>query len=206
MMKLSNSNIAKSVILVLITLCSITSTQAKNTYASVSSVAGSVVTLNAGHSGSFVVGEEAMIMQMKGASIMETNGATYGAVTDYNGAGTYQIATVLAVSPNDITLDINVDAYDVNANVQLISIPAADGSGDYTEDGSNTPPDWNGHTGGVYVINICGTYNLTGNLQTEGGGFRGGLTNETGDFYGALPQQWVASDVEDFAFGAFIKK
>ncbi|MCH7535030.1 MAG: hypothetical protein IH948_04690, partial [Bacteroidetes bacterium] len=126
--------------------------EGQNTYAEVTGVGGSVVTLAAGHAGTFVVGELAMIMQMKGASVSEGNNAGYGAVTGFNNAGTYAFATVLAVSATSVTLDINVDAYDVTSNVQLISIPPDDGSGNYVEDGSNEPPEWDGHTGGVYAM------------------------------------------------------
>ncbi|NQY09603.1 MAG: gliding motility-associated C-terminal domain-containing protein [Flavobacteriales bacterium] len=204
-----NSKVSTFIGIILILLF-FTSSQVKsqNTWASVQAVAGSVVTLNAGHAGNFIVGEQALIIQMKGATIVETNSPAYGGVTGYNGAGTFAFANVLAVNGDDITLDIGVDAYNVAANVQLVSVPG-DGAGDYVEDGTNLPMEWDGHKGGVYAINICGTYTLTGDLGIAasagggGGGFRGGLSNGVGDYYGALEQQFVALDLNDFDFGAF---
>ena len=183
-----------------------------NTYAAVTGVAGSVVTLKAGHSGAFVVGEQAMIMQMKGAVISENNDANYGLVTDDGGAGQYSFATVLAVNGDDITLDIQVNNFNAAGYIQLISIAADDGSGNYQEDGSGFPPPWDGFTGGVYAMAVCNDFVLTSDLgiptgitdtDNYGGGFRGGLTNGLGDFYGSFAQQWVAEDVDDFEFGAF---
>ena len=65
-----------------------------NTYASVQVIASTVVTLRASHSGVFEVGEQALIIQMKGATIVETNSPAYGGVTGYNGAGTFAFANV----------------------------------------------------------------------------------------------------------------
>ncbi|MCH7534452.1 MAG: T9SS type A sorting domain-containing protein [Bacteroidetes bacterium] len=177
---------------------------AQNTYAEVTGVAGNTVTLATGNSGTFVVGNQAMIMQMKGASVEEINNADYGSITNFNSAGTYAFGTVLVASATSVTLSIGVDAYDVNSNVQLISIPPDDGAGNYVEDGTNEPPLWDGYTGGVYAVNICGTYTLNGDLTSKGGGFRGGLTNPgNSNYYTPLVEQWVASDPQDFEFSAF---
>ncbi|NQY08031.1 MAG: T9SS type A sorting domain-containing protein [Flavobacteriales bacterium] len=203
-MKHLNSSIVSILAIALLIVFSFTTVKSQtNTYASVASVSGKVVSLNAGHSGTFIVGNQALIIQMKGASISETNNSDYGAVTAYNNAGAYEIATIEAINGDDITLCINVDAYDVNSNVQLISIAADDGSGNYQEDGSNTPPAWDGYTGGVYAMKVCGTYTLNGNLTSSGGGFRGGIPNGTGTYYGSLTQQWAATDVNDNDFSGF---
>jgi len=183
--------------------------EAQNTYAEVTGIAGTVVTLRPNHSGTFVVGDLAMVMQMKGVSVVEANNAAYGSVISFNEAGSWTIATVLAVTATTVTLDINVDKYDVNSNVQLISIPPDDGAGNYVEDGTNEPPPWDGYTGGVYVASVCGTYTLNGDLLNssvggKGGGFRGGFTNAADKvYYEPLIEQWVAFDTLDFLFSAF---
>ncbi|NQY11578.1 MAG: hypothetical protein HRT71_18930 [Flavobacteriales bacterium] len=188
---------------------------AQNTYAYVTGVSGNVVTTEVSYSlAGFVVGEKALIIQMKGASIYENNDAGYGAVTAYNEAGSYEFGTITAIGATSITLDISVNQYDVNASVQIISIPPDDGSGDYTEDGSNPPALWDGHTGGVYAVNVTGTYNLTGDIGVlhtdvagatfgKGGGFRGGPSNLSGHYYAVGAQQWVANDLLDTEFGSF---
>ncbi|NQY12055.1 MAG: SprB repeat-containing protein, partial [Flavobacteriales bacterium] len=173
-----------------------------NTYAPVVDATGSVVTLLAGHKGKFVVGEQALIMQMKGAEIIEENAAVYGRVKAYNAAGTYEFAIVTAIAGDVITLNISVDAYDVNSYVQLISVPG-DGLGGFTEDGTNEPLPFDGYSGGVYVVNVCGTYTLNGSLLSTGGGFRGGAINYEGNYYDVAAQQWVAKDLKDNVVGSF---
>ncbi|NQY08029.1 MAG: T9SS type A sorting domain-containing protein [Flavobacteriales bacterium] len=174
-----------------------------NTYAAVTGISGNVITLTVGHTGAFVVGEQALIIQMKGATITETNDASYGTITSTNGAGSYCFLSVTAVSANSVTVDLNVSGFDVNSNVQLISIAPDDGSGNFTENGGNEPPKWNGFTGGVYVMSVCGTYTLNASLLSNGGGFRGGLPSLSVNYYGSIAEQWVANDLEDYDVGAF---
>ncbi|NQY09102.1 MAG: hypothetical protein HRT71_06245, partial [Flavobacteriales bacterium] len=209
-MKGFHSRVLTALIGFVLLLSSASSVFSQNTYAYVTSVAGNVVTTGAGYSlAGFIVGDRAMIMQMKGANVFEKNEDGYGAITAYNQAGAYDVGFVTAVGANSVTLSINVDAYDINSNVQLISMPPDDGGGNYTEDGSNLPQEWDGYTGGVYAVSICGTYNLTGDLGltaengSEGGGFRGAPINLAGGYYGGFPRQWVAIDEFDVEFGSF---
>ncbi|NQY09176.1 MAG: hypothetical protein HRT71_06630, partial [Flavobacteriales bacterium] len=160
----------------------------------------------------FTVGEQALIIQMKGATVVETNGPGYGSVTNYGNAGTWEFATVLSVTATTVELDVDVSDYDITKNVQLVSVPPQ--AGDYVEDGSGIPQIYDGFVGGVYAISICGTYTLTGDLGFtdnnlfmpkfgQGGGFRGGGKNLAGDFLTSEPQQWMATDLFDADFGSF---
>jgi gliding motility-associated-like protein/uncharacterized repeat protein (TIGR01451 family) len=75
-------------------------------------------------SNTLAVGDLVMIYQAQGAIINGANTIDYGAVTNYNGSGRYEIFYVQAVSGNTITLDCN-SAYSFFAAqyVQLIRIP-----------------------------------------------------------------------------------
>jgi hypothetical protein len=71
-------------------------------------------------------GDLIMIIKMQGASINTANDATYGAITNYNGVGTYELKLVLATSSNTITLCDGVSTgFDVSSTerVQVVRIP-----------------------------------------------------------------------------------
>lgn len=69
-------------------------------------------------------GDLIMIYQAQGAIIDATNTMNYGSVTNYNGAGSYELAYVESVSGNTITLNCAVKlSYFAARYVQVIRIP-----------------------------------------------------------------------------------
>ncbi len=69
-------------------------------------------------------GDLIMIYQAQGAIINATNTMNYGSVTDYNGAGSYELAYVESVSGNTITLNCSIKlSYFAARYVQVIRIP-----------------------------------------------------------------------------------
>ncbi|WP_143155040.1 Ig-like domain-containing protein [Flavobacterium chilense] len=69
-------------------------------------------------------GDLIMLYQAQGAITNVTNTMNYGAVTNYNGAGSYELAYVKSVSGNVITLNCNTRlSYYAARYVQVIRIP-----------------------------------------------------------------------------------
>jgi len=131
-------------------------------------------------------GDKVLIIQMKGATIDETNSASFGTVTDYGSAGLYEINEVASKSGNTISLTNSLEnAYDTDGLVQVVRIPEYDQA---QVTGTLTAQPWNGTTGGVLIF-FANTVDLSANITTEGQGFRGGQLNSNNnsenltDFY-----------------------
>jgi hypothetical protein len=75
-------------------------------------------------SNTLVAGDLIMLYQAQGAVIDATNTINYGAVSNYNGAGSYELAYVSSVAGNVITLTCNTRlSYYAARYVQVIRIP-----------------------------------------------------------------------------------
>lgn len=121
----------------------------------------------------FNVNDTVMIIQMKGAVIDSTNTASFGTITDYKNAGNYEINYVRSKTGNTIELkNLMTRQYDVpNGKVQLIRVP-------YYQNANITSTltclPWDGSKGGVLVLNVQDTIQLSANIDVNGKGFRGG--------------------------------
>lgn len=72
----------------------------------------------------FSPNSSALIIQMKGASVVTTAGATYGNVSDISSAGLYEFVRIQSISGNQITLSGCLkNSYQVAGKVQLVSVP-----------------------------------------------------------------------------------
>ena len=119
----------------------------------------------------FAIGDQVLVIQMKGAIISTANSSAYGNVTDYNGAGSFEVSTLCDVSGNDLTFDQEfLNSYDANGVVQIIKIPQYN---NLTISGTLTSPAWNGTTGGVLVLEAV-SIDLLGEIDMDGKGFRAG--------------------------------
>jgi hypothetical protein len=129
-----------------------------------SGVAGTI----AGGTGSFAVGDLALLIQMQGAN-----------------AGRYEEATIAAVSGTSLTFAAtltNTYATGSGNAAQILKIPryasvsVADGS-------SIRPTPWDGSTGGIVAFKVAGTLTLnsTGKIDASARGFRGGITGGSSD-------------------------
>ena len=75
-------------------------------------------------SNTLAAGDLIMLYQAQGALIDATNTINYGAVSNYNGAGSYELAYVSSVAGNVITLTCNTRlSYYAARYVQVIRIP-----------------------------------------------------------------------------------
>ncbi|MCG8575920.1 MAG: T9SS type A sorting domain-containing protein [Flavobacteriales bacterium] len=111
---------------------------------------------------------------MQGATIDESNSASFGTISSYNNAGNYEFQTICKIEGNDVYFSHElVNSYDVSSSVQLIRVPVYE---DAIISGSDlTATTWNGTIGGVVVLEVEGTLDFgSQNIDVEGSGFRGG--------------------------------
>ena len=123
-----------------------------------------------------------MIIQMQGGMIDNNNTQNYGSnnnsangYTEVGGAGLYEFAVVVSVAQNTGTCEVKLDrsltnTYDNLRNNRFQAIGFSFCSSVVV----NNPqvPDWNGYTGGVFVM-LAEVINL-GKVNMVGKGFRGG--------------------------------
>jgi hypothetical protein len=70
-------------------------------------------------------GEAVLLIQSKGATIDQTNAATFGNITALGSAGNYEFNIVCNVIGNQVWLKAPfANSYDATGNVQLVGIPA----------------------------------------------------------------------------------
>jgi hypothetical protein len=148
-----------------------------NTYAPLTNINPTKTVLTLGTlngTGSFAAGDEVLVIQMKGASIDDTESANYGQILNYNDAGNYELATIASVSGNDLTLtQALAKSFTISGLVQIIKIPQYNSGAIVTAGGLNGLA-WNGSSGGVLSIRVNGTLTLNGAISMDGMGFRGG--------------------------------
>lgn len=126
----------------------------------------------------FSAGDTVLIIQMQGATMDETNTASFGDVTNYNDAGNYEFLIISAVVGNIITFQTQITrTYTLTGNVQLIHVPT------YTDaniSGTLTGQAWDGSTGGVIVVWVNNTLTFNANIDATDIGFRGGIYLDAG--------------------------
>ena len=155
-----------------------------NKYAKVTGIpicnpcAGNCESLVVDNPGDFNVGDQIMIMQMKGATINLSLDTTYGQVIDYASAGYHEKNIITDITGDVITLQTGLKAnYNVNGSLQIISVPT------YTTGFTTTEEiiakEWDGNTGGVIAFDVTGTLSLGGDINATGTGFRGAFNPNT---------------------------
>lgn len=123
---------------------------------------------------SLIIGDKILIIQMKGAEIIETNDADFGTITNWNGAGNYERATIQNINGNTLSLQhLLLNTYDVNGKVQLVRIPQYD---DVVVTDTLKSIAWNGSIGGVLALDVSNTMTLNAPIDVSGQGFMGGIS------------------------------
>ncbi len=134
-------------------------------------------TVNVANPSGFAINDKILVIQMQGAVVNQTNTAAFGSVSDYNGAGNYEIAQICDIVGNALILDYLLDlTYDPAGIVQIIKIPIY---ADVVVNGTVDAPAWNGSEGGVFVLEASNLI-LAGNIDMSGKGFRGGTFANSG--------------------------
>lgn len=145
-----------------------------NIYTPVTAIDRCENTITVGSAAGFSVGDRALIIQMKGAQIDQSNTATYGDITNLGFAGNYEIGTIATINGTDIIFqNVMLNDYDVTGLVQLVRVPQYT---DVTINATLTCDPWNGTVGGVLVFEASGTVTMGAaiNIDVSGMGFRGG--------------------------------
>ncbi len=165
----------------------------------------------------FDEGQFVVLIQMQGATINESNSASFGDIQELNNAGFYEINEVVSIDGSDIYLKYqNQHEYNINGNVQLITMP---NYGDANVANTLTAEAWNGETGGVLALKVSGQLLLGANIDVSGLGFRGGETQtasnnnctwlfqqndyfyDFGNWRGSAKGEGIASIIVDKEFG-----
>ncbi|MEP6676316.1 MAG: T9SS type A sorting domain-containing protein [Ferruginibacter sp.] len=126
-------------------------------------------------------GRKAMIIQMKGAAIDQTNTAAFGSITAINNAGNYEVGTICGFLNDTMVFERKFNNfYDVNSAVQCVIFPKY--TGDVTVTDTLKAADWDpvADTGGVIAIDVPGTIYLNKPIDAGAAGFRGGLYTQYG--------------------------
>ena len=159
-----------------------------NSYAAVSSIAGSNV--NVSSTTGFTAGGRAIIVQMQGATVDRTDTSTHGDISSYGTAGRFEYVEIQSVGGGVITLTAAPTiTFDTSGAVQIVSVPVY---GDQTLSGTISAQAWNGSTGGVVAIDSTGELTLSGDIDVTGLGFAGGALATT------TPYDSCASDQSNY--------
>lgn len=135
-------------------------------------------------------GDLVMIIQMQGATIDATpDDGTYGAVTNLNNCGNYELVQVKSVSgSNQINFDCALaNNYTIAGRVQVVRIPRYNNLTINANADINSAP-WDGSSGGIVALEVLGntTISANGKITVSGKGFRSGKSNENSSTYGVL--------------------
>ncbi|MEM1218922.1 MAG: hypothetical protein AAGH79_08415, partial [Bacteroidota bacterium] len=146
-----------------------------NQYTSVVSYDSCLSVLTVADASSFTLGDQVLIIQMQGASIDESNSASFGTITNLGAAGLFEKAQITEITNNEIFLENRLlHQYDYAGSVQLVSFPRFDNA---TITGEVTGEAWNGTTGGVIALEVSGQLTMNADINASGLGFRGGQVN-----------------------------
>jgi len=150
-----------------------------NIYAQVLDVDTCLNQILVGDATGFNIGDRVLLIQMKGATIDETNTASFGTITDYGNAGNYEFGNIAEINGLFITLKNKiVRLYNAPEGfVQLVRVPQY---GDVTVAGKVTALPWDGTKGGVVVFEASGNVNLNADINVDTMGFHGGADIQNG--------------------------
>ncbi len=155
---------------------------------------------SSGDTSAIQAGDTIFIIQMQGASIDNSNTSSYGdgiigggqGYTSLNSTGLYEFATVESVSGSTLTLREPLNhSYESSAatavatrkTFQVIRVPRFY---NYTLNNSATVTQWNGRTGGVYILDIVNNLTIDGGtIDASEAGFRGAGGVDMGIINGA---------------------
>jgi len=146
-----------------------------NNYAAVTNISGTGITVaSTAMAAPFLPGDRALLIQMKGASVNQTNQAGFGDIVSMGGAGTYEFLNVSSASGSVVTVSSALTrTYNVSSGwVQLVRVPRF-----CSPVVSNTLScaSWTSttKTGGVLAFE-AGTLTLNADIDVSEKGFKGG--------------------------------
>ena len=141
-----------------------------NTYAAVTNMTANSVTVNS--TAGFSVSDRVLLIQMKGATINQTNTASFGQIVALGSAGNFEFTNIAAINGNIITFVSNLcKPFSVAGKVQLVRVPVYNQA---TINAVVTSSPWNGTTGGVVAIEATTSITFNNMIDVSGKGFAGG--------------------------------
>ena len=129
----------------------------------------------------FSIGDRALIIQMKGATIDQTNSVSGGNITNIGNAGNYEFFEIGNKIGNSIFPTTPLKrTYDTPGLVQLVRVPVYTGDVNITSTIQAVP--WNSTTneGGVIALFVEGTLTLNANIDAGEIGYKGVTVNTNG--------------------------
>ncbi len=145
-----------------------------NIYSPVTSIDPCTNSVTVGSAAGFSVGDRVLLIQMKGATIDQTNTATYGNILSYGGAGTYEFGNIAVINGTTIRfVNKMLYTYTPASVVQLVRVPQYVNA---IVSATLTCQAWNGTTGGILAFEASGTLYLNANINVSNNGFAGGIT------------------------------
>ena len=128
-------------------------------------------------------GRKAMVIQMKGATIDETQSASFGNITAINNTGNYDIGTICGFLNDTMVFERKFhNFYDVSGIVQCVIFPQLTGDATVTDTLKAGAWDPVTGTGGILALDVPGILYLNKPASADGMGFKGGgLNNYTSD-------------------------
>lgn len=144
-----------------------------NNYAAATTIDFCTNKITVDNAAAFNAGDTVVIMQMKGAAIDSSNTISFGTITNYNNAGSYEFNYVKSKTGNSIEFEFTfLEQYDAaRGKVQLIRVPYYQS---VTIAQTLTCPAWDGAKGGVVVVNSAADVNMDAGIDVSNKGFRGG--------------------------------
>ncbi|MBI1223427.1 MAG: tandem-95 repeat protein [Bacteroidetes bacterium] len=142
----------------------------------------------------YSVGQQVLIIQMKGAGVNKTNTSSFGDITALGPAGLFEFNYIDSIFGDTIDLVYMLKSpdYNVNTKLQMISVPTADV---FNITGTLTGNVWNDTTGGVVVIEARDSIIMAADVSANSLGFKGGVRSS--------PNYTCA--VMDYSFGLYNK-
>lgn len=145
-----------------------------NSYHRVTAINTATNTLTVSSAAGLSPGVKVLVIQMKGATIDNSNAASFGNVTSIGNAGNYEFNYVCAVSGNNVILIYNLlRSYTVGGMVQLVTVPQYT-SAVVIDTLKAAPWDAAAGIGGVIAIEASNSITLTKPVDASGMGFTGG--------------------------------
>lgn len=126
------------------------------------------------------IGRTAMIIQMKGATIVESDNSSFGNISSINQAGNFEFGTICGQQSDTIIFENKLNNfYNPAGFVQLVVLPKYT---NVTITDTLKAKSWDpvSGTGGVLAIEASDTVFLNAPVDADGAGFRGGLRHKFG--------------------------
>ncbi|MFP4845506.1 beta strand repeat-containing protein, partial [Winogradskyella sp. PE311] len=137
--------------------------------------------IEVGDVSAFSVGDKALIVQLKGATIDETNTASGGTITDLGNAGNYEFFDIGSITGSSIFPVAPLkNNYDTAGLLQLIRVPVYPGDVNIVSELQAQPWDDATGEGGVIALFVEGILTLNADIDASGTGFIGVEMNVNG--------------------------